>query len=125
MVSLIDEGSPFCFVVDADCGPAELLQRIGEFFSRWGIFGHSLSLEYEGNRYRVSCDEEAFIVYRVNSGTPVKHHVPGWPVCLVNSETIFEEHSSPGLGDDHCACGADIGEWLKIIDLHNRADFGE
>ena len=94
----------------------DLLARIKEVFVRLEIFGRPLDLEYEGELYRVSCNEESFMVYRVNGNTSLRHHVPGWPVCLVDSETIFEERSSPDLGDDHCATGADIDKWLEIIE---------
>jgi len=98
----------------------ELLESIRAFFFQLGLFGQTLSLEHEGNWYRVSCDEHGFMVYRVNSGSPLRHHVPGWPVCLVNALTIFEEHQSPHLGQDHCACGVDIRKWLEIIEAHSR-----
>ena len=98
----------------------DLLARIRELFTRLEIYGRPISLEYGGAVYRVSCDEESFMVYRVNTHTHLRHHVPGWPVCLVNSDTIFEEHCSPDLSDDHCAAGADIDKWLEIIELHYR-----
>ena len=99
-----------------EASPVELLRHVREFFDRLGIFGQTVSVEYEGNWYRVSCDESAFMVYRVNSDGGLRHHVPGWPVCLVNSATIFEEHRLPDLGEDHCASGADIRRWLEIIE---------
>ena len=98
--------------------PRELLGAIGDFFHRLGIFDQTFSLEYEGTSYRVTCDRDSFMVYRVNSGPGLRHHVPGWPVCLVNTHTIYEEHHAPGLGDDHCASGADIERWLEIIERH-------
>jgi len=101
-----------------EAAPQELLGTIADFFNRLGIFDQTLSLEYEGNSYRVTCDRDSFMVYRVNSGPGPRHHVPGWPVCLVNTHTIFEEHHAPGLGDDHCASGADIERWLEIIERH-------
>lgn len=101
-----------------EASPVELLHHIREFFARLGILGQMVSVEHEGNWYRVSCDQSAFMVYRVNSDGGLRHHVPGWPVCLVNSVTVFEEHCSPGLGDDHCASGADIRRWLEIIERH-------
>ncbi len=100
--------------------PGELLRHIRDFFDRLGMVGQTLSVEYEGNWYRVCCDENTFMVYRVNSDGGVRHHMPGWPVCLVNSVTIFEEHCLPDLGDDHCASGADICRWLEIIE-HRRS----
>lgn len=106
---------------DAGRAPAVLLGEIRDYFMSAGLFGLTLSLRYEGQWYRVSCDDEAFMVYRVNSSIALKHHVPGWPVCMVTRDTIFEEHHAPGLGDDHCASGADIARWMRIIDEHQPA----
>ncbi|MCA1962191.1 MAG: hypothetical protein LDL33_15525 [Desulfomonile sp.] len=98
--------------------PAALLGQIREYFSAAGLLGATLSLKHQGQWYRISCDDDVFMVYRVNSGLMARHHVPGWPVCMVTRETIFEEHHAPGLGDDHCACGADIARWMRIIREH-------
>jgi hypothetical protein len=102
--------------------PHMVFSRIRKVFQELGILGSNLSLEYEGVWYRVSCDDQAFMVYRVNSRTGARHHVPGWPVCLVNSDTIFEECFSPGLSRDHYDCGVDLEKWLEIIDGHCRED---
>lgn len=102
-------------------GPAALLQEIGVFFRELGLFGETLYLDHRGKRYRVFCDEHAFIVYRVNDLSSGSHHVPGWPVCLVDGFTMYEEHGLPGIGDDHCAGGADIEAWLGIVESSRRA----
>jgi len=102
----------------AERSPHLVFAHVRKVFHELGILGSSLSLEYEGVSYRVSCDDNAFMVYRVNSNSGMRHHVPGWPVCLVNSDTIFEECSSPGLGLDHYACGVDLDKWLEIIAGH-------
>jgi hypothetical protein len=98
-----------------DPSPEEVFAKIKEMFQVLGILGESLSVEHEGNRYRVTCDEQSFMVYRVSENNGLRHHVPGWPVCLVNSHTIFEESCSPELGRDHCACGRSIEGWLEEI----------
>jgi len=97
---------------------AVIFERIQREFRAWGMLGKSLSLEHQGVRYRVLCDEKAFMVYRVNDGGNLRHHVPGWPVCLVNSHSVFEECCSPKLGNDHYACGLDIEMWLAVIHRH-------
>lgn len=101
--------------------PSAVFESIRVFFSDLGLLGRELSLEVDGARYRVSCDERAFMVYRVIENSGLRHHVPGWPVCLVNADTIFEECCSPDLGSDHFACGLDIGKWLEHIHRHCRA----
>jgi hypothetical protein len=93
----------------------KLYFRIRCLFQEIGIFGRKLSVEYKGFRYRISCDDKAFLVYRVAGHEGVRHHVTGWPVCLVNSDTIFEECGDPNLSGDHCSCGASLETWLNLI----------
>ncbi|MFH1112937.1 MAG: hypothetical protein V1792_03365 [Pseudomonadota bacterium] len=103
-------------------GSAEgVFHRIRDAFRGMGLLGRSLVVEHEGNRYRVSCDEQSFMVYRVNDNGGLRHHVPGWPVCLVNVDMIFEECSCQELGQDHYACGLDIEKWLELV---GRRDCG-
>jgi len=98
--------------------PEALLLRIRDAFTELGILGTDLSLKHDGIWYRISCDEKSFMVYRVNANSGSRHHMPGWPVCLVNSLTIFEECYSPGLGRDHYACEMDIDNWLALVNRH-------
>ncbi|MFH0825972.1 MAG: hypothetical protein V2B18_24720 [Pseudomonadota bacterium] len=97
--------------------PAILLDFIRRRFTDLGLYGQALSVEYEGVLFRVSCDDHAFTVYRVNSLNAGRHHAPGWPVCLVDSHGVFEEHCSPVLGDDHCSTGTLIENWLHILEV--------
>lgn len=107
-----------------ESSPGTLFLRIRNVFSDLGMLGKTLSLKHGGIWYRVSCDEDAFMVYRVNN-SGLRHHVPGWPICLVSSEIIFEECCTPGLGSDHYACAVDIEKWLEMIDLHCRGDLDD
>lgn len=106
---------------EVERSPRVMFLRIRETFSELGLLGRTLSVELEGICYRVSCDEKAFMVYRVNSITGPRHHVPGWPVCLVSPDMIFEECCAPGLGADHYSCGLDIDKWLEVIHSRCRA----
>lgn len=104
-----------------NCIPAEMLGQIQKKFQEWGIFGKEILLEHSGAQYKICCDEHAFIIYKLNNSNGPKHHVPGWPVCLVDSDAIFEECSSPELGSDHFACGVAIEKWLLLVhELHSR-----
>jgi hypothetical protein len=107
----------------SDRSPGIVFSHIRDAFQERGLLGANLSVEYAGCKYRVSCDEKNFMVYRVSENSHLRRHVPGWPVCLVNTDTIFEECSSPVLGGDHCACDATVERWLEIIDscAHSRA----
>ena len=114
------EGPPQEHEALLDGSPGALFFRIRNVFSDLGILGKTLSLEVEGICYRVCCDEDAFMVYRVNK-RGLRHHVPGWPICLVSSDMVFEECCTPGLGRDHYACAVDIEKWLEMIDHHCRS----
>jgi hypothetical protein len=108
-----------------DCSersPGSVFGEIRKAFVEMGILNQDLLLEFEGTRYRISCDDKMFMVYRVNENSGLRHHVPGWPVCLVNSETIFEECCSPGLATDHYACRLNIEKWLELIGIHAKGD---
>jgi hypothetical protein len=96
--------------------PEIVFSHIRDAFLKRGLLGANLSVDYEGCKYRVSCDEKNFMVYRISENSNLRHHVPGWPVCLVNADTVFEECSSPVVGEDHCACDATVEKWLEIID---------
>jgi hypothetical protein len=92
-----------------------LFDRIHELFESLGILGQNIAIAHEGVSYRISCDEKTFVVYRVNPDSGTRHHMPGWPVCMVSPDAIFEECTSPSIGQDHCACGLDLDTWLEII----------
>jgi len=95
--------------------PDMVFREIRDAFIEMGILNQDLSLEHEGVRYRISCDDKVFMVYRVTEYGGLRHHVPGWPVCLVNSESIFEECCSPGMANDHYSCRLNIEKWLDLI----------
>ena len=95
--------------------PSESLEKIRRELAGMGIDHQDLTVEVRGVSYRITYDHESFVVYRVNHCRGHKHHVPGWPVCLVTKETIFQECSGEGLAEDHCSCGISIDQWLKIV----------
>jgi hypothetical protein len=101
--------------------PEKLFGHIRQVFTEIGALNHDIALEYEGIRFKISCNDSTFMVYRINDTSGPCHHMPGWPVCLVSSEVIFEECASPGLAEDHCACSLDVETWLQMVRRHCRA----
>jgi hypothetical protein len=95
--------------------PDQVFRQIRDLFVDIGLLGKAISIQHEGSFYRVSCDDSAFMVYRVNEVQRLRHHLPGWPVCLVNSHIIFEESGTPDLGQDHFACGVELDRWLEMV----------
>ncbi len=122
MRSYIDDEPALSTEIGLKGCPSDLLCRIQELFNGMGMLGRTVSLEHEGNRYRVSCNEKRFVVYRVNISSAGMHHVPGWPVCLVDAHGVFEEHSLSVFPPDHCACSTDIAQWLRIVEDFGRTN---
>lgn len=100
----------------AEESPAELLGRIQAMFRERGIFGSTLTLAHRGEKYLVSCDAQAFAVYRLVEKCHVSPGHPGWPVCLVTSEVVVDETSPPHLPEDEFASGLSLKEWLNLIE---------
>jgi hypothetical protein len=96
--------------------PAELLRRIQARFRELGLFGSTLTLTHQGEKYLAACDDQAFAVYRLVDHCHVPPGRPGWPVCLVSPETVVDETSPPHLADDEFASGLSLEAWLKLID---------
>jgi hypothetical protein len=96
--------------------PAEMLARIQARFRTLGIFGQTMALTFKEEKYLVSCDPQAFAVYRLVEQCHVPPGRPGWPVCLVTDEVMVDETSPPHLPEDEFASGLGLQEWLDLID---------
>ncbi len=95
--------------------PRRVLALIQDLWRRWGLGGHSLRLQHEGEDYLVSCQEDAFAVYRRLRATASPHATPGWPVCLVTVDHILDECTPPLEDEDHFACHLGLADWLTLI----------
>ena len=102
--------------VTGEISPAELLGRIQARFRELGLFGSTLTLTHNGEKYLASCDDRVFVVYRLVEKGHVPPGRPGWPVCLVTAETVVDETSPPHLADDEFASGLNLKEWLELIE---------
>ncbi len=96
--------------------PTEMLRRIQARFRELNIFEKTLTLTYQEEKYLVSCDTQAFAVYRLVEQCNVPPGRPGWPVCLVTEEVVVDETSPPHLPEDEFASGLSLEEWLRLID---------
>ena len=104
--------------VDLEEEPEKVLGQIRQLFSKLGIDSGTVALEHEGGLYRVSCNEHTFVVYRTTLHVGGNHHLPGWPVCLVDRDNIFQEQTSQGPTGDHCECRLGLREWLSLVERH-------
>ena len=100
----------------AEISPGELLRRIQARFRELGLFGSSLTLTHNGEKYLASCDDRVFAVYRLVEKCHVSPGRPGWPVCLVTAEAVVDETSPPHLPEDEFASGLSLEEWLQLIE---------
>ena len=70
--------------------PAEVLQQFIAVFADKGWINQSIRIKYGVGYYRVLCDENGFIAYRVNDNWGISHGAPGWPVCIIDQNRIVE-----------------------------------
>jgi len=96
--------------------PAELLGRIQARFRELGLFGRTLTVDHRGKTYLITCDEQAFAVYRRLRRSHLPPGRPGWPVCLVTEEIVVDETSPPQVPEDEFASGLSLPEWLDLIE---------
>lgn len=102
--------------INSETSPAELLHRIQDRFRELDIFGRTLTLTYQAEKYLVSCDAQAFAVYRLVEHCHVPPGRPGWPVCLVTGEVVVDETSPPHLPEDEFSSGLTLEDWLNLVD---------
>jgi hypothetical protein len=100
----------------AEESPAELLTRIQAKFRELGLFGRTLTVEHGGKAYLITCDDQAFAVYRRLRRSHLPPGRPGWPVCLVTAEVVVDETSPPHLPEDEFASGLSLDGWLHLVE---------
>ncbi len=103
----------------ADClagTPSERLERVREFFRQRGLYGQSLVLSHGDQTYRLICDERALAVFRVNHNQGLPPGNPGWMVCRLDNDSLFEECGAPGLAQCKLACPHSLQDWLEFVD---------
>lgn len=103
----------------ADCpqgGPAEQLDKVREFFRARGLLGKKLNLQVGGQTYRLVCDDRALAVFRVNERKGLPPGNPGWMVCRLDRDSLFEECASPGLNQCQLACPHTLRDWLELVE---------
>jgi hypothetical protein len=103
----------------ADClagTPGERLDLVREFFRCRGLFGQSLELKCEEQTYRLICDERAMAVFRVNRNQVLPPGNPGWMVCRLDNDSLFEECAEPGLAECRLSCPNSLQDWLELVD---------
>ena len=96
--------------------PSETFNRVYELLKSMNLVNKEIVVELSGHSYKARCDETSFMVFRVHNNLGPRSHVPGWPVCLITRDTIFEEccaSEDPSVDSFHCQTGLD--SWIEII----------
>lgn len=102
--------------IDMKRSAAKAFQNALELFSSLGLINQEIILEISDVSYKVKCDQNSFMVYRIHNNCGPKSHVPGWPVCLVTHDTIFEECTSSDGMTDCFHCGLTLDKWLELVE---------
>lgn len=76
----------------------DLFAQVRDEFARRGLLGRVVRLQQRGRFYSVRCDEDCFVVYRVNDRAHLPPGLPGWVVCRLSSGGCF----SLDPADDSC-----------------------
>ncbi|OPY70623.1 MAG: hypothetical protein A4E57_00466 [Syntrophorhabdaceae bacterium PtaU1.Bin034] len=90
---------------------ANVLQELVSIFDSKGWLDQELRIRYRGARYRVFCSKIEFFAYRINESCGVSPGMPGWPVCVVWPDQVFDD-------SEMCAFGANepgINDWLRCL----------
>lgn len=91
--------------------PCDVLQKLIEVFTCKGWLNNNLIIKYQDRRYRVSCNEERFFAYQINGNCGLSPGVPGWPVCIIKRDYIYDESGIL----DFTPTTLNIHDWLNIM----------
>ena len=90
---------------------AEILRQLVAFFAGKGWLNQRIPIRTGGLPYLLFCDEKRFFAYRMNDNWGVPPGVPGWPVCQVTCDHLFDDRKTCALPS------GDPGprEWLRRL----------
>jgi hypothetical protein len=93
----------------------EVLQQLIEIFTSKGWLNKNLKIKYQDKRYRISCNKERFFAYQINENCGLGPGVPGWPVCIIEKDYIYDESGIL----DFTSTALTIHDWQNIIAAEN------
>ncbi len=95
--------------------PRDVLHKLIEIFASEGWFNKKPKMRYKNERYRISCSEEGSFAYQINGNCCLGPGVPGWPVCIIRKDYVYDESGIP----DITSTKLDMHDWLNIIANQN------
>jgi len=93
----------------------DILHKFIEIFDSKGWLNKKLRIKYQGKRYWISCNEERFFAYQINENCGLGPGVPGWPVCLIRKDYVYDESEISDLASTKLSAH----DWLDIMDNQN------
>lgn len=93
----------------------DVLQKLIGIFTSKSWFNKNLRIKYQNKRYWISCSEERFFTYRINENCGLSPGVPGWPVCIIKKDYIYDESGIL----DFTPTALNIHDWLNIMATQN------
>ncbi len=95
--------------------PRDVLLKLIEIFTSKGWLNKNLRIKYQNKSYKISCDEERFFAYQINENIGPGSGVPGWPVCIIKKDYIYDESGIL----DFTPVALSIHDWLNIMTTQN------
>ena len=95
--------------------PRDVLHKLIEVFTSKGWLNKKLRIKYQNKKYWISCSEERYFAYRINENCCLGPGVPGWPVCIISEDYVYDESGIPDLA----ATKLNMHDWLNIIANQN------
>ena len=92
--------------------PCDVLLKFIEVFRGKGWLNKKLRIKYQNKRYWISCNEERFFAYEINDNCGLGPGVPGWPVCLVENDYVYDESEISALIP---TTKWNTDDWLDVI----------
>ncbi len=91
--------------------PCDVLHKFIDIFASKGWLNKKLRIKYQSKRYWISCNEERFFAYQINENCGLGPGVPGWPVCLIRKDYVYDESEISDLTPTKLSAH----DWLNII----------
>ncbi len=95
--------------------PRDVLHKLIEIFTSKDWLNKNLRIKYQNKSYKISCDEERFFAYQINEACGSGPGVPGWPVCIIKKDYVYDESGIL----DFTSTALNIHDWLNIVATQN------
>ncbi len=98
-----------------EVSPRDVLHELIEIFTRKDWLNKKFRIKYQNKAYWISCNEESFFAYQINENCGRGPGVPGWPVCIIRKDYIYDESGIPDLTSTKLS----LHDWLNILANQN------